>query len=509
MINLALLPLLVLVAAQCADNATSPGAGSDGLVPSLAVAQLDPISALEGTPVQFFCGSSSDAEGDPLLCQWDFGNDGLVDAECTTADGNCRWDFDHDGAFEGQRTGSFDYRWPDQGSFEVRLDVSDPEGDHSSTTAAVTVADVAPVITGRSPLFFAVGEVQRINTRFADPGADSAWIFVFDFGDGNVIGPRTAPGPNIGFGQFHAYANPGIYTVTVTVTDKDGVTSRLIREATVVDNDAPVADAGGPYAAAEGATITLSSAGTTDDQSELTYQWELGDGSRSTLANPAKRYSDNGTYAVRLIVTDPARAADTAYTTVEVHNVAPSGTPRVPNVKEGGDYTLTLSGTDPGNFDRPTLEYSFDCGQGAGPTAWGPSSTITCATPPDQGTLTATLTVRDKDGGSSTYVRTVPVANMPPTVTLTPVGSTTIVVGATMQMQASFTDPGTADGPFAYRLNWGDGSSTTASTPVQMPTPTILSHGYTRAGTFAVIMTVTDKDGATRGSTRTTITVTP
>ena len=510
LLSRALLPLVVIATVQCADDPTSPRAGSpDGLAPAYAVAQLAPISALEGTPKSFYCGTSSDAEGDALLCAWDFGNDGLVDAQCTTADAICRWDFDHDGVFEGQRSGSFSYVWPDQTTSEVRLDVSDASGQHSSTTAQVTVADVAPVLTGRTPLIFNVGQTDRIQTRFSDPGADGPWTFVFDFGDGNVNEGVTR-GPDIGFGQFHAYADTGAYLVTVTVTDKDGVSSSYVRDLVVIDNQRPSAQAGGPYAGVEGSSVVFSSAGTTDDQSELTYAWDFGDGFRSILANPSRRYVDNGTYNVRLIVTDPAGAADTAWTSAVVTNAAPTGTPRIPAAREGSDYTLSLAGTDLGVTDRATLQYSFDCGQGAGPTAWSTSALVVCPALPDQASVTATYSVRDKDGGSTSYLRSIAVANVAPLVSLAATGATTVPVGGTVQIEARYTDPGAADGPFSYRLVWGDGVIVDGSTPGPMTDPPLVqSHTYTRSGTFTVYLFVGDKDGALRRSSSITVTVTP
>ena len=504
--GLALLPLFVVLA--CSEDPTSPDAALVDATPSLAVAALAPITALEGTPNQFYCGTSSDAEGDALTCRWDLDNDGIVEATCTTADGICVWDFNHDGIVDGSRAGSFDYAWPDQGAHTVRLSVTDATGEQSSTTAAVTVSDVVPTFWGRQPLFLATGQTQRFNTRFFDPGRDGPWRWVFDFGDGTSTTGRGQPA--IGFGQFKAYSAPGEYNVVVTVTDKDGVTASFTRVAVVVDNERPNANAGGPYVTTEGVPLLLSSAATTDDQAMLTYSWSYGDGSSSMAANPSKLYRDNGNFVVRLIVTDPTGTADTAFTTVEVLNRAPTGTPRVPMVREGSAYVLSMTGQD-APVDRLSLQYSFDCGQGAGPTAWSTLASVTCPALPDQGTVDGTYSVRDKDGAVTHQVRTITVTNAAPVPTLTATSATTIPVGGTVSVDARWTDPGANDGPFTWRLTWGDSpvAQTGVEAGTRTTTPLSLNHTYTRAGTFLITLFVSDKDGLNPRSNQISVTVTP
>jgi PKD repeat protein len=58
--------------------------------------------------------------------------------------------------------------------------------------------------------------------------------FMFDFGDGNVVGPQA------GAAAPHTYASSGTYTVTVTVTDTAALSSTATAQVTVSDN-APVA----------------------------------------------------------------------------------------------------------------------------------------------------------------------------------------------------------------------------------------------------------------------------
>ena len=84
-------------------------------------------------------------------------------------------------------------------------------------------------------------------------------------------------------------------------------------------NEAPVADANGPYSAAAGDSINFSSAGSNDPDGQITaYSWSFGDGNTSTQANPSHSYSNGGSYTVTLTVTDDegASAMDSTVATI-------------------------------------------------------------------------------------------------------------------------------------------------------------------------------------------------
>ena len=70
-------------------------------------------------------------------------------------------------------------------------------------------------------------------------------------------------------------------------------------------------------------------------------------------------------------------------------------------------------------------------------------------------------------------------------------------------LNASFTDQD-GDGPWSYTINWGDGSSTSNSTPNQGGISA--SHSYGLASTNTLTVTVTDAHGLS-GSDQATITV--
>jgi Ca2+-binding RTX toxin-like protein len=125
---------------------------------------------------------------------------------------------------------------PDQ-TQTVTITATDSDGAATSTSFALIVNNVAPEITavvssnetpcGSSP----DGEVT-ISGAFADPGWD-AHIVTVNWGDGKVEDVSVDQAADT-FAGVHVYADGGIYTVAVTVTDSDGAVSQAVTTQAVV-----------------------------------------------------------------------------------------------------------------------------------------------------------------------------------------------------------------------------------------------------------------------------------
>jgi PKD repeat protein len=138
--------------------------------------------------------------------------------------------------------------------------------------------------------------------------------YSWSFGDG---GSATGAAPS------HTYAAAGSYTAMLTITDNQGATDTDPATVTVTGgsggNQAPVAEANGPYGGTAGQSMTFSAAGSSDpDGTIASYSWSFGDAGSATGAAPSHVYAAAGTYSAVLTVTDNQGATDTDAATVTV-----------------------------------------------------------------------------------------------------------------------------------------------------------------------------------------------
>ena len=184
-----------------------------------------------------------------------------------------------------------------------------------------------PTANANGPYSGTVGQAVSFSSAGStDPGGSIA-SYAWTFGDG---GTSSAANPS------HSYANAGTYNVSLTVTDNQGASSAssaTTATITAAGNQPPTANANGPYTGTPGAAVSFSSAGSTDsDGSIASYSWTFGDGGTSTAANPTHTYSNAGTYAVTLTVTDNNGASGTANATATIGGQVSSCDPANLNV---------------------------------------------------------------------------------------------------------------------------------------------------------------------------------
>ena len=214
------------------------------------------------------------------------------------------------------------------------------------------------------------GGTFRREGSFSDNDS-SSWVASVDYGDGAGTQVLTLSGKT--FSLNHVYADNGLFTVTVNVTDNDGGTGSDTASVSVT-NVAPVVNAGSAANILEGGTFASSGTFTDPGADNWTAAVDYGDGSGSqvlTLSGKTfslnKVYSNNGVYTVLVSVTDNASAAGTDTVLVTVNNV-------VPVVNAGTDVSVTLGSsfngtgffTDPG-VDNWTATVDYGDGSGAQP----------------------------------------------------------------------------------------------------------------------------------------------
>ncbi len=164
-------------------------------------------------------------------------------------------------------------------------------------------------------------------------------------------------------------------------------------------NQAPTAEANGPYSGTEGQAVSFSSAGSSDpDGSIVSYLWDFGDGVTSTAADPSHTYAAAGTYTVTLTVTDDQGATGTATTTADIAPASGGTTDTVTISKAEYDRRKTkltvLATTDDPNATL-TLE-------GYGPMQWNSKKKRWEYKDGNVPSAPATVTVTSTSGGSAT-----------------------------------------------------------------------------------------------------------
>lgn len=173
---------------------------------------------------------------------------------------------------------------------------------------------------------------------------------------------------------------------------------------TVPTNQAPIADAGGPYTRTVNTAITFSGAGSTDSDGEITsYEWDLGDGTTKSGSTITHTYTAEGNYTITLTVTDNdgAQGTDTtkAYITKStVQNIKPIADPDIPT-KGLTNRSLSFSIGDSYDPDGLLIYYIWNFDDGSvieGEDIYSPEHTFS-----KEGDYTVTLTVRDNRGEES------------------------------------------------------------------------------------------------------------
>ncbi len=448
-------------------------------------AAFAPPSGTEGTPVSFTDASTTPV--DPIVAwHWDFGGQGTSDEQNST------------------------FAFADNGTYPVMLTVTDSDGSMSSITHNVTIGNAIPVVDAGQNRTVTEGDTVTVAATFTDKGVnDAPFTATIDWGDGSGATNATVGGTAQAgtAGGSHVYADNGNYTVTVTVTDKDGGHGSDVLGVTV-DNADPVVVAGGDRNVFVGQnvpeTATFTDAGTADTHM-ATIDWgnsssgpvPVTETNGSGSATGSHIYAAAGDFPVTVKVTDDDSGMGTGSFTVHV-TFQPAGlaVEAGPNqtIDEGQSATLASSFSF---TNADTFTAMVDWGDGTVEPATIAGTAIQGShVYPDNGSFTVTVSVHaDNSGEDANDSLTVTVNNKPPVVDAG--ADRTVTAGDTVNLNATFSDVGVNDAPFAATIDWGDGSAVENATVGGTASAGTAggSHAYAAAGVYTVTVTVNDKDG--------------
>ncbi|MEM0492709.1 MAG: PKD domain-containing protein [Candidatus Thermoplasmatota archaeon] len=279
-----------------------PSQGPGGNKPPVAVIDfITPNPAERGMRVSFK-GHGIDPDDYITAYQWISSWDGLISTQP-----------------------SFDTSALSAGVHIITFKVKDKE-QWSSAVEKKLIINIPPVaqIEGAS-LIMAGREICFDGARSFDP--DGTIIsYEWSFGDGEN---------KRGVTSFHVYINPGMYIVSLKVTDSLGGVGVATTRVKVVAG-VPYADADGPYIGHINQVIIFNGSKSMDPDGVIKeWYWDFGDGNNSTGMVASHVYKHKGVYRVTLTVLDDDGASDTDITNVTIIENNPPSKPVLKGVKTG------------------------------------------------------------------------------------------------------------------------------------------------------------------------------
>jgi len=229
--------------------------------------------------------------------------------------------------------------------------------------------------------------------------------YAWNFGDGSQ-----------GSGALvkHSYAADGSYTVTLTVTDDRGQSASLSKAVAVSASANPKADfVASPTAPSVNQQVFFNAAASTaaTGRTIVRYDWDYGSGRQDSGILVWQIYSQPGTYAVTLTVTDDVGNKGTTSKDVTVgagglaasFSYLPTAPTRTDTVFFNGSASTSTGGI---------ASYSWTFGDGSSDTGVTPSHSFasSCTGPLDR-IFVVSLTVKDTKGETNTIAKEVKVTN--------------------------------------------------------------------------------------------------
>ena len=442
-----------------------------GNVTPVGVGLSLPASADEGVSIAATVASAMDVYADPLTYTINWG-DGTSESRSTHA--------------------GFVHTYGDNGAYTVTLTVDDGDGGVVSYPTSIAVANVLPAGVSLANAAGIEGGVVNAIVGTATDVAGDALSYTINWGDGSAADTKSGPA-----GFTHVYADDGLYTATLTVTDKDGGEASASASMRI-SNVLPVVSAVTPAPIDEGTAVfvevTALDAG--DDALTFLVDWD-GDGSFESVAPShtagdvytlgSPEYGDNGLYIVPVRVMDGGvfTALDVA---VVVNNLDPTlSSPSVATSgREGSEAVqVTVSATDV-TADSASLEYRVDWGDGEVSTS---SSDVLSHVYGNDGAYTATVTVEDKDGGSVQETVSVTVSNVAPVIDLVAVASPVLLDSVT-SITVTATDPGSDELTYFWDFDYNPAEPN--PTWEHTSTSNVASYTYETSGDYSVRVKVSD-----------------
>jgi PKD repeat protein/alpha-tubulin suppressor-like RCC1 family protein len=402
------------------------------------------------------------------------------------------------------------YVYPSSGTYNVKLEVTDNSGSVSAVTQPVTVS---PVINQPPVINFVSGVQTSFNpivVKFTESSSDPDGFIEkwdWDFGDSSEIFSTTSSASK---NPSHQYANPGVYDVTLTVTDNglaDGTNKKTAQKTITVEVFGPPAnkppqasftvDNNNNFAPL---IVNFTDSSTDSDGFIVKWLWEFETNvfqefNVQTYRRVVQyRFTKSGTYTVKLTVTDNNGLTNTATYDIVVNNSSPKSIFTIsPNPINSKEFT-TLNALSSTDTDGSIVSYNWNFGDSE-ILSNGPA--VVNKTYNRPGSYTISLEVVDNQGATNSSQGILVVRNRKPTAVIE-YTSLTVKAPGTLSFSgaSSFDEDGNI---VSYAWTVTNGQTSNVVNP---------SFQFSSEGIYVVTLKVTDDFGDT-GTSSVTVNVTP
>ncbi|MDM8565756.1 PKD domain-containing protein [Candidatus Halobeggiatoa sp. HSG11] len=386
------------------------------------------------------------------------------------------------------------------GTHTITLTVTDDKGATSQASKTITGSKNIPPVplftvspeSGPTPLTVSVdasnsydedGEIVRYD-----------WSVIYNSMD---IAEDSNSNPSV-VSKF-TLRKVGTHTITLTVTDNEGATSKISKTVVVGPNTPPVASfTASPENGPTPLTVKLNADNSYDEDGEIVkYAWTV-DGNSVTLTNNEIILSEVGTHTITLTVTDDKGATSQVSKTITVTENTPPVASFTASPESGpAPLTVNVSASKSHDEDGEIVKYAW--------TVDGNAVIITDneIILSEAGTHTLTLIVTDNDGATSQVSKTITVTeNIPPVASfiVSPESGPTPL---TVSVDASNSYD--KDGEIV-RYDWSVIYNSMDIAEDSNSDPSVVSKFILRqVGTHTITLTVTDNEGATSETSKTVV----
>jgi len=363
------------------------------------------------------------------------------------------WDFG-DGYFSNLKSPIHTYYR--EGSFNAILTINSVSGEVKSISKEINVGENSIIADFEySPEAPSVLE----DIQFLDKSSGVEILeWYWDFGDGTVSSVKN---------PVHSYSDNGIYQVTLKVTGSYSTDS--ISRDIEVSCRKPIADF---TFSINGNEVTFTDLSNDVDGDIISWRWDFGDGETSFDQNPSHLFESAGSYDVVLTVID-----DDGENSLKTKNIL-----------IGAKADFSFSPIEPSVEDiiyfsdqsSNSISWDWDFGDGNSSNEKNPSHRYTLP-----GDYDVSLTIIDDYSQIDYIIKTINVlpANVPPDASFIFSPFEPGVEDEVTFSDTSFDSDGTI---VEWFWNFGDGTTSTLQNP---------KHKYSEAGSFDVLLTISDNDG--------------